>query len=107
MGAFYPFIDIKETRLIGVEAGGEGVETGEHAAPLNDGMPGVLHGALSYLMQDDSGQLRLQNLFQQGLIILVSVLNILGLKTLEELNMLLLATMRLSKPSMKFQNLKA
>ena len=42
----------------GVEAGGEGVETGEHAAPLNDGEPGVLHGALSYLMQDEKGQVK-------------------------------------------------
>jgi len=58
MGAFYPFIDIKETRLIGVEAGGNGIETGEHAAPLNDGEPGVLHGARSYLMQDDLGQVK-------------------------------------------------
>ena len=58
MGIFYPFININETRLIGVEAGGEGVETGEHAAPLNDGTPGVLHGALSYLMQDKSGQVK-------------------------------------------------
>ena len=58
MGAFYPFIKFNETRLIGVEAGGEGIETGEHAAPLNDGTPGVLHGALSYLMQDNSGQVK-------------------------------------------------
>ena len=58
MGIFYPFININETRLIGVEAGGKGVETGEHAAPLNDGSPGVLHGALSYLMQDDTGQVK-------------------------------------------------
>ena len=58
MGAFYPFIDISETRLIGVEAGGNGVETGEHAAPLNDGEPGVLHGARSYLMQDNLGQVK-------------------------------------------------
>ena len=58
MGIFYPFIDIKETRLIGVEAGGKGVLTGEHAAPLNDGTPGVLHGARSYLMQDESGQIK-------------------------------------------------
>ena len=58
MGAFYPFININETRLIGVEAGGEGVQTGEHAAPLNDGTPGVLHGALSDLMQDNSGQVK-------------------------------------------------
>jgi len=56
MGAFYPFININQTRLIGVEAGGEGVETGEHAAPLNDGEPGILHGAKSYLMQDKNGQ---------------------------------------------------
>ena len=58
MGAFYPFIDVSETRLIGVEAGGNGVETGEHAAPLNDGEPGVLHGARSYLMQDNLGQVK-------------------------------------------------
>ena len=58
MGAFYPFIDKKETRLIGVEAGGNGVSTGEHAAPLNDGTPGVLHGARSYLMQDEAGQVK-------------------------------------------------
>ena len=58
MGAFYPFINVAETRLIGVEAAGNGINTGEHAAPLNDGTPGVLHGALSYLMQDDSGQVK-------------------------------------------------
>ena len=58
MGIFYPFIDLKETRLIGVEAGGKGVSTGEHAAPLNDGTPGVLHGARSYLMQDEAGQVK-------------------------------------------------
>jgi len=58
MGAFYPFIDIPETRLIGVEAGGNGLATGEHAAPLNDGTPGVLHGARSYLMQSETGQVK-------------------------------------------------
>ena len=58
MGAFYPFINEDDVRLIGVEAGGEGVETGEHAAPLNDGTPGVLHGARSYLMQDEAGQVK-------------------------------------------------
>jgi tryptophan synthase beta chain len=57
MGIFYPFIDYKETRLIGVEAAGKGLATGLHAAPLNDGTPGVLHGARSYLMQDKSGQI--------------------------------------------------
>jgi len=58
MGVFYPFIENKEVRLVGVEAGGKGVMTGEHAAPLNDGEPGVLHGARSYLMQDESGQVK-------------------------------------------------
>jgi tryptophan synthase beta chain len=67
MGIFYPFINMPETRLVGVEAGGEGVETGEHAAPLNDGTPGVLHGALSYLMQDDSGQVKSTKSVSAGL----------------------------------------
>ena len=58
MGIFYPFIDMKDVELIGVEAAGKGIETGEHAAPLNDGSPGVLHGAKSYLMQDENGQVR-------------------------------------------------
>jgi len=58
MGAFYPFIKEEGVRLIGVEAGGKGVQTGEHAAPLNDGTPGVLHGARSYLMQDEAGQVK-------------------------------------------------
>jgi len=67
MGIFYPFININETRLIGVEAGGEGLQTGEHAAPLNDGSPGVLHGAFSYLMQDDSGQVKATKSVSAGL----------------------------------------
>ena len=56
MGLFYPFIDKKSVRLIGVEAGGLGLSTGKHAAPLNDGKEGVLHGMRTYLMQDDKGQ---------------------------------------------------
>jgi tryptophan synthase beta chain len=56
MGIFHPFHDDEPVRLIGVEAGGDGVSTGRHAAPLSAGRPGVLHGALSYLMQDDDGQ---------------------------------------------------
>ena len=56
MGLFYPFIDKKSVRLIGVEAGGLGLSTGKHAAPLNDGKEGVLHGMRTYLMQDDAGQ---------------------------------------------------
>ena len=58
MGIFYPFIKMKDVELIGVEAAGKGIETGEHAAPLNDGTPGVLHGAKSYLMLDEDGQVR-------------------------------------------------
>jgi tryptophan synthase beta chain len=56
MGIFYPFIKETEVQLFGVEAAGSGIETGKHAAPLNDGQPGILHGAKSYLMQDKNGQ---------------------------------------------------
>jgi tryptophan synthase beta chain len=57
LGLFYPFIKSKEVRLIGVEAGGLGLSTGKHAAPLSDGKEGVLHGMRTYLMQDESGQI--------------------------------------------------
>jgi len=57
LGLFYPFIKSKEVKLIGVEAGGLGLSTGKHAAPLNDGKEGVLHGMRTYLMQDDNGQI--------------------------------------------------
>ena len=56
MGIFYPFINDTNVDLVGVEAGGRGVSTGAHAAPLNDGKVGVLHGNRSYLMSDDDGQ---------------------------------------------------
>ena len=56
MGLFHPFLDDESVALIGCEAGGDGVETGRHAAPLTAGEPGVLHGARSYLMQDEDGQ---------------------------------------------------
>ena len=56
MGLFYPFLD-DQSAMIGVEAAGEGVETGRHAASLGAGKPGVLHGSLSYLLQDDDGQI--------------------------------------------------
>ncbi|SDP02827.1 tryptophan synthase beta chain [Pedococcus dokdonensis] len=56
MGIFHRFIDDAEVRLIGVEAGGEGVESGRHAARFASSSPGVLHGTFSYLMQDDDGQ---------------------------------------------------
>ncbi|MGA0127704.1 MAG: tryptophan synthase subunit beta [Burkholderiales bacterium] len=57
IGAFYPYIKDLSVRLIGVEAGGLGVETGKHAAPLASGKPGVLHGNRTYLMQDHDGQI--------------------------------------------------
>ena len=56
MGIFYPFLQDTSVELIGVEAAGNGLETGQHAAPLNDGQPGILHGAKSYLMQNKDGQ---------------------------------------------------
>ncbi|MCY3702493.1 MAG: tryptophan synthase subunit beta [Rhodospirillales bacterium] len=57
MGLFHPFLDDPDVRLIGVEAGGEGVETGRHAASLTAGRPGVLHGNRTYLLQNDDGQI--------------------------------------------------
>ncbi len=57
IGLFYPFIDDAKVRLVGVEAGGRGLETGAHAAPLNAGQIGVLHGNRTYLMQNEDGQI--------------------------------------------------
>jgi tryptophan synthase beta chain len=57
IGLFHPFIDDVDVRLVGVEAGGHGMHTKAHAAPLNDGTVGVLHGNRTYLMQDDDGQI--------------------------------------------------
>jgi len=56
-GLFHEFVDDKDVRLIGVEAAGEGVDTNKHAATLTMGSPGVLHGAFSYLLQDEEGQI--------------------------------------------------
>lgn len=56
MGLFYEFVKDSQIKLIGVEAAGSGVETGKHAATLTFGTPGVLHGAMSYLLQDTEGQ---------------------------------------------------
>jgi tryptophan synthase beta chain len=57
MGIFYPYIEMKDVRLIGVEAAGEGIETGKHAASICAGKPGVLHGNRTYLLQDANGQI--------------------------------------------------
>src|SRR4029078_13576036 len=56
MGAFHAFVDDKDVELVGVEAAGKGLDSGEHSASLARGRPGVLHGSLSYLLQDDYGQ---------------------------------------------------
>jgi tryptophan synthase beta chain len=56
IGTFYEFINDGAVQLVGVEAGGEGVETGRHSASLSAGRPGVLHGSMSYLLQDRHGQ---------------------------------------------------
>jgi len=55
-GIFWPFVDDATVRLVGVEAGGRGPGAGQHAAPLSHGSPGVLHGSMSYVLQDESGQ---------------------------------------------------
>ena len=57
MGLFHPFLDDKSVKIIGVEAAGHGIETGKHAASLNGGVPGVLHGNRTFLLQDDDGQI--------------------------------------------------
>jgi len=57
IGLFYPFLDDEAVEMYGVEAGGHGIETGKHAAPLTAGIPGVLHGNRTYLMEDENGQI--------------------------------------------------
>jgi tryptophan synthase beta chain len=57
IGLFHPFLADQDVAMYGVEAGGKGVSTGEHAAPLSAGIPGVLHGNRTYLMQDENGQI--------------------------------------------------
>ena len=57
MGLFHPFLDDRDVRIVGVEAAGKGIDTGEHAASLNGGRPGVLHGNRTYLLQTGDGQI--------------------------------------------------
>jgi tryptophan synthase beta chain len=57
MGIFYPYIEHKNVQLVGVEAAGEGLESGKHSASLTAGSPGVLHGNRTYLLQDENGQI--------------------------------------------------
>ena len=67
IGLFYPLLADGGVRMIGVEAGGEGTESGSHAASLVAGRPGVLHGSLSYLLQDEDGQVRETHSISAGL----------------------------------------
>jgi tryptophan synthase beta chain len=57
MGIFYPYIPFEKTRLIGIEAAGEGMDSGKHSASLQRGVPGVLHGNRTYVLQDENGQI--------------------------------------------------
>ncbi|MBT7031283.1 MAG: pyridoxal-phosphate dependent enzyme, partial [Rhodospirillaceae bacterium] len=67
MGLFHPFLDDADVRIIAVEAAGEGIETGRHAASLSAGGAGVLHGNRTYLLQDDDGQITEAHSISAGL----------------------------------------
>jgi tryptophan synthase beta chain len=67
MGMFDAFLGDPDVELVGVEAAGEGIETGRHSATLSAGTPGVLHGCLSYLLQDDDGQVQPAHSVSAGL----------------------------------------
>jgi tryptophan synthase beta chain len=67
MGLFHPFLDDPDVRMHGVEAAGHGIETGAHAASLNGGKPGVLHGMQSYFLQDGDGQIQEAHSISAGL----------------------------------------
>src|SRR6478672_1575692 len=67
MGLFHPFLDDPGVRIVGVEAAGHGIETGQHAASLTGGRPGVLHGNLTYLLQDEEGQIQEAHSISAGL----------------------------------------
>jgi tryptophan synthase beta chain len=67
MGLFHPFLDDAGVRIVGVEAAGKGIETGEHAASLTGGRPGVLHGNRTYLLQDGDGQITEAHSISAGL----------------------------------------
>ena len=67
MGLFYPFLNNRSVKLVGVEASGYGIETGKHAAPLCAGSPGVLHGNKTYLLQDQHGQITHAHSISAGL----------------------------------------
>ena len=67
IGLFYPFLDDTDVNIVAVEAAGKGIETGEHAASLSAGSPGVLHGNRTYLLQDEDGQIKEADSISAGL----------------------------------------
>ena len=67
MGLFYPFLDDAEVRMVGVEAGGAGLDTGQHSASISAGQVGVLHGKKTYVLQDELGQIRSAHSIAPGL----------------------------------------
>jgi tryptophan synthase beta chain len=67
IGLFHPFLDDPEVAMIGVEAAGHGIDTGQHAASLTGGFPGVLHGNKTYLLQDEDGQITEAHSISAGL----------------------------------------
>jgi len=67
MGIFHPFVDDADVELVGIEAAGDGLDTDRHAASLTKGRPGVLHGAMSYLLQDEAGQVHPAHSVSAGL----------------------------------------
>ena len=67
IGLFHPFLEDEDVAIYGVEAGGDGIETGRHAAPLSAGKPGVLHGNRTYLMEDSNGQIAETHSISAGL----------------------------------------
>jgi len=67
MGLFYPFLKDKPVRMVGVEAGGHGIASGKHAARFSGGKPGVLHGTMTYLLQDSDGQVNPTHSVSAGL----------------------------------------
>jgi tryptophan synthase beta chain len=67
IGLFHPFLNDAEVKLVGVEAAGEGIATGRHAAAINGGRPGVLHGNMTYLLQDRAGQIEEAHSISAGL----------------------------------------
>ena len=67
IGLFHPFLDDSDVAMLGIEAAGHGVETGQHAASLNGGVPGILHGNRTYLLQDEDGQITEAHSISAGL----------------------------------------